>query len=152
VEAFTIVLAVGITRGWRSALAGTFGAVLVLAAITGALGAGLLSTVPLGALKVIIGIFLLLFGLKWLRKAIMRFSGLKALHDEAETFREEVAMLSAAQRHAGAIDWLAALSLLGIERLDATAVDRTLGSVLKYSEDQEVIRAAGLEQLVGSTE
>ena len=51
---------------------------------------------------------------------------------------------------AEAIDWLAALSLLGIEHLDAAAVDRTLGSVLKYSEDQEVIRAAGLEQLVGS--
>ncbi len=49
---------------------------------------------------------------------------------------------------AEAIDWLAALSLLGIERLDAAAVDRTLGSVLKYSDDQEVIRAAGLEQLV----
>jgi len=49
---------------------------------------------------------------------------------------------------AEAIDWLAALNLLGIERLDAAAVDRTLGSVLKYSEDQEVIRAAGLEQLV----
>jgi MoxR-like ATPase len=51
---------------------------------------------------------------------------------------------------AESIDWLAALSLLGIERLDADAVDRTLGSVLKYGEDQEVIRAAGLEQLVGS--
>jgi hypothetical protein len=51
---------------------------------------------------------------------------------------------------AEAIDWLAALSLLGIEQLDASAVDRTLGSVLKYSEDQEVIRAAGLEELVGS--
>jgi hypothetical protein len=51
---------------------------------------------------------------------------------------------------AEAIDWLAALDLLGIERLDATAVDRTLGSVLKYDEDQEVIRAAGLEQLVRS--
>ena len=49
---------------------------------------------------------------------------------------------------AEAIDWLAALSLLGIEQLDVDAVDRTLGSVLKYSEDQEVIRAAGLEQLV----
>ncbi len=53
---------------------------------------------------------------------------------------------------AEAIDWLAALSLLGIERLDAAAVDLTLGSVLKYSEDQEVIRAAGLEQLVHSRE
>jgi len=51
---------------------------------------------------------------------------------------------------AEAIDWLAALSLLGVERLDAAAVDRTLGSVLKYGEDQEVIRAAGLDQLVRS--
>jgi MoxR-like ATPase len=51
---------------------------------------------------------------------------------------------------AEAIDWLAALELLGVERLDATTVDRTLGTVLKYSEDQEVIRAAGLEQLVRS--
>ena len=50
---------------------------------------------------------------------------------------------------AESIDWLAALSLLGIEQLDVEAVERTLGSVLKYSEDQEVIRAAGLEQLVG---
>jgi MoxR-like ATPase len=50
---------------------------------------------------------------------------------------------------AESIDWLAALSLLGVERLDAESIDRTLGSVLKYSEDQEVIRAAGLEQLVG---
>ena len=53
---------------------------------------------------------------------------------------------------AEAIDWLAALSVLGIERLDAAAVDLTLGSVLKYSEDQDVIRAAGLEQLVGAGE
>ena len=51
---------------------------------------------------------------------------------------------------AESIDWLSALTLLGVERLDAPAIDRTLGSVLKYSEDQEVIRAAGLEQLVGS--
>jgi MoxR-like ATPase len=53
---------------------------------------------------------------------------------------------------AEAIDWLAALGLLGVERLDAGAVDRTLGSVLKYAEDQEVLRAAGLEQLVGTPE
>ena len=51
-------------------------------------------------------------------------------------------------RAASSIDWLAALSLLGVERLDVAAIDRTLGSVLKYSDDQEVIRAAGLEQLV----
>jgi len=50
---------------------------------------------------------------------------------------------------AEAIDWLAALEVLGVERLDAAAVDRTLGSVLKYAEDQEAVRAAGLERLVG---
>src|SRR5437588_103239 len=108
VEAFTIVLAVGITRGWRSALTGTFLAAVVLAVVTVALGAGLLRAVPLDALKVIIGVFLLLFGLKWLRKAIMRYSGLKALHDEAETFREEVAVLRQGARSTGTIDWLAA--------------------------------------------
>jgi MoxR-like ATPase len=53
---------------------------------------------------------------------------------------------------AEAIDWVAALDLLGVERLDAAAIDRTLGSVLKYSEDQEVVRAAGLDHLVGSVE
>ena len=53
---------------------------------------------------------------------------------------------------AEAIDWLAALELLGIEELDAQAVDRTLGSVLKYAEDQEVVRAAGLDQLTGARE
>jgi MoxR-like ATPase len=77
----------------------------------------------------------------------------------SETLAVQVANAVARMRHsdvqkppgiAEAIDWLAALSLLGIEHLDAAAVDRTLGSVLKYSEDQEVIRATGLEQLVGS--
>jgi uncharacterized membrane protein len=134
VEAFTIVLAVGITRGWRSSLAGTFGAVLVLAAITGALAAGLLSTVPLGALKVVIGVFLLLFGLKWLRKAIMRFSGLKALHDEAETFREEVAMLTKADREGGALDWLAASTSFNgvlLEGLEVVFIVVALGSASK---------------------
>ena len=53
---------------------------------------------------------------------------------------------------AEAIDWLAALELLGVETLDAAAIDRTLGSVLKYGEDQDVVRAAGLDQLVGSRE
>jgi uncharacterized membrane protein len=134
VEAFTIVLAVGITRGWRSALTGTFLAAVVLAVVTVALGAGLLKAVPLDALKVIIGVFLLLFGLKWLRKAIMRYSGLKALHDEAETFREEVAVLQQGARSTGAVDWLAASTSFNgvlLEGLEVVFIVVALGSASK---------------------
>jgi uncharacterized membrane protein len=115
-------------------MAGTFGAVVVLAVITVALGAGLLSAVPLSALKVAIGALLLLFALKWLRKAIMRFSGLKALHDEAETFREEVAMLSQAAGQRGTIDWLAASTSFNgvlLEGLEVVFIVVALGSASK---------------------
>lgn len=109
VEAFTIVLAVGVTRGWRSGIAGMAAAIVVLALLVAALGAGLLNAVPLDALRTAVGIFLLLFGLKWLRKAILRYSGLKALHDEAETFREEVDRMRHERREERAgVDWIGA--------------------------------------------
>jgi len=91
VEALTIVLAAG-TRSWRSALEGAGVAVIVLAVIVGAVGVPLIRLVPIDALRVVIGALLLVVGLQWLRKAILRASGLKALHDEdaiyAETVRE----------------------------------------------------------------
>ena len=90
VEALTIVLAVGGTRSWRSALTGVGAAVLVLAVLTGALGPALTS-LPIGVLRVVVGGLLLIFGLQWLRKAILRASGLKALHDEAAAFAAETA-------------------------------------------------------------
>jgi uncharacterized membrane protein len=88
VEALTIVLAVGTTRSWRSALYGVGAAVLALAAVVAALGPALTS-LPLNTLRVVIGGLLLVFGLQWLRKAVLRAAGLKALHDEAESFAEE---------------------------------------------------------------
>ena len=88
VEALTIVLAVGATRSWRSALTGVGAALLVLAVITAALGPAV-TALPLGVLRVVVGGLLLVFGLQWLRKAILRASGLKALHDELATFEEE---------------------------------------------------------------
>ncbi len=88
VEALTIVLAVGFTRSWRSALYGVGAAIVVLAVLTGALGPALTS-LPIGALRVAVGGLLLVFGLQWLRKAILRASGLKAPHDEAATFEDE---------------------------------------------------------------
>lgn len=98
VEALTIVLAVGYTRSWRSSLTGVAAAVLVLAALTGALGPAL-TALPLDTLRLIVGALLLTFGLQWLRKAILRAAGAKALHDEREAYAHELE----AARRAGAV-------------------------------------------------
>src|SRR6188472_1697256 len=81
VEALTIVLAVGVTRGWRSPLLGAGAAVAVLAALIAILGPAI-AALPFDALRVVVGGLLLVFGLQWLRKAILRASGYIALHDE----------------------------------------------------------------------
>jgi uncharacterized membrane protein len=95
VEAFTIVLVVGVTINWRSALAGTALAVLSLAALVGLFGTALVQLVPLNVLRLVIGTILVLFGLKWLKKAILRYAGLKALHDEEAIFEQEQAAIRA---------------------------------------------------------
>ena len=93
VEATTIVLAVGITRGWRAPLVGTALAALTLAVIVATLGVALVTVVPEHLLLGLVGTLLLLFGLRWLRKAVLRFAGIVALHDEDEIYRKEVAEL-----------------------------------------------------------
>lgn len=95
VEALTIVVASGATRGWRSAFEGTAVAVLVLAVIVGAVGVPLVHVVPIDALRVVIGALLLVLGLGWLRKAILRASGHKAMHDEDAIYERTVAGLVA---------------------------------------------------------
>jgi uncharacterized membrane protein len=95
VEALTIVLAVGVTRGWSSTLAGVGAAVLALAAIVGALGPALIS-LPIGVLRVLVGGLLLIFGLQWLRKAILRAAGVKAKHDELRIYAEQASAAAAA--------------------------------------------------------
>lgn len=96
VEATTIVMAMGFTRGWRSALAGTVAAIGVLAAVTAAAGYALSSWLPAAALQLVIGTLLLIFGLQWLRKAILRSAHRKAIHDEDAIFREGVGAAQAA--------------------------------------------------------
>lgn len=106
VEALTIVLAMGMTRSWRSALAGTALAVAGLVVFTAAAGYALVNWLPESALQLTIGTLLLIFGLQWLRKAILRSSGLKALHDEEEEFRAQAlaAQLAGEKKRFG-LDW-----------------------------------------------
>jgi uncharacterized membrane protein len=104
VEALTIVLAVGLTRGWRYPLYGTVAALAVLAVIVLTLGQVITSTVPEAALKLVVGSLILLFGLRWLNKAVLRSAGLLPMHDENQAYGEALSQLSgeAEQRH----DWL----------------------------------------------
>jgi len=109
VEAFTIVLAVAALRGWRPALGGALAALGVLALAVAALGP-LLNLIPLRGLQVVIGILLLLFGLGWLRKAVLRAAGLMALHDEDAIYAKEKSRLDADVRASRAADGIAALA------------------------------------------
>ena len=93
VEALTIVLAVGLTNGWKTALLGVLAGSVALAVLVIGLGPALVSIVPLGGLQVVIGVLLLIFGLQWVRKAIRRAAGLQSLHDEEAIFAREVAAL-----------------------------------------------------------
>jgi len=107
VEALTIVLAMGLTRGWRSTLAGVTSALVVLVGVAAVSGYALVHWFPKSLLQLVVGTLLLVFGLQWLRKAILRSSGLKALHDEDETFRAETeaARRAAADSRMG-LDWV----------------------------------------------
>jgi uncharacterized membrane protein len=103
VEALTIVLAAGLTRGWRPALQGLGAALAVLAVITAVLGPAL-SLLPLSALRLVVGALLAAFGLQWLRKAILRYSGYKDLHDETGIYARATAAARAAA--AGGRGWV----------------------------------------------
>ncbi|MGH3830054.1 MAG: COG4280 domain-containing protein [Pseudonocardiaceae bacterium] len=89
IEALTIVLAMGTTRGWRSTLYGVAGGLAVLALVVAVLGPTL-TVIPFGAVRLVVGGLLLVFGLQWLRKAILRASGFTALHDEAAIYDRHV--------------------------------------------------------------
>ena len=131
VEALTIVLAAGVSRGWRSALAGLGAATFVLAIIVAALGPAL-TQIPLQALRLVVGALLLVFGLQWLRKAILRASGYKALQDEDAIFARELEEAQGAARDERAgIDWYGfTLAFKGVllEGLEVVFIVLTFGS------------------------
>ncbi len=131
VEALTIVLAVGITRGWRSPLVGIGAAGLLLAGLVAGIGPAL-KEVPIDALRLVVGFLLLTFGLQWLRKAILRASGYKALHDEEEAFKQERDEAARAGHEVKAgLDWYAfTISFKGVllEGLEVVFIVITFGS------------------------
>ncbi len=132
VEATTIVLAAGTAREWRSALLGVAGGLAVLAVLVAVLGPAV-SAIPLRGLRLVVGGLLLVFGLQWLRKAILRASGHKALHDEERIYREQVAAArqASAERRAIVADWYAfTLSFKGVvlEGLEVAFIVLTFGA------------------------
>ncbi len=130
VEAVTIVLAAGMTRDWRSTWIGVAAALAVLAVIVAILGPAL-TALPIGALRLIVGGLLLTFGLQWLRKAILRAGGLKALHDEDAIYAREVQQLRTAGSTGRSIDPYAfTVSFKGVllEGLEVAFIVVTFGS------------------------
>ncbi len=128
VEAFTIVLAAGTLRGWRAAIAGTAAGLAVLATIVVALGP-LLDRVPLHLLQLLIGVLLLLFGMGWLRKAVLRAAGIIALHDENAAFAAETTSFGDATPRS--FDWLAvvmAFKAVLLEGLEVVFIVIAVGS------------------------
>ena len=151
VEALTIVLAAGLTRGWRSSLIGVGAATLALAVVVAALGPAL-TLVPIDALRLVVGGLLHAFGLQWLRKAILRASGYKPLHDEDAAFARQLrdAELAPHEDRAG-IDWYGfTLSFKGVflEGLEVAFIVLTFGSAQKNI-PLAAVGAAGAVVLVG---
>lgn len=125
VEAFTIVLAVALSIGWRGALGATCSALIVLVIMTLITGGALHAGLALPWLQGVIGVFLLLFGIRWLGKAIARGAGLKALHDEEEAFSKTQAKLS---RDSVQGAWLVAFKGVLLEGLEVWLIVVALGT------------------------
>ena len=131
VEALTIVVAAGVSRGWRSAFEGVAAAVAALAVLVAVLGPAIVHLVPLDSLRVVVGAILLVFGLQWLRKAVLRATGFKAKHDEDAIFAREVEQLGGAGPHGSGRDsegFAVAFKGVFLEGLEVAIIVLTLGT------------------------
>lgn len=151
VEAWTIVVAVGLTRGWRAALIGVAAALTLIALLIAVFGATVVSAIDEHVFEVVIGTLLVLFGLRWMRKAILRYVGVIPLHDEEAAFRQEVDELGHAPRARG-FDWVA-FSIAGkamlLEGMEITFLVVTLGASGTTSYPVAITGAASAFVLVG---
>jgi len=132
VEAFTIVLVVGVTINWKSAFVGMAAATVALAVLIGIFGTALVVYVPLPVLRFAVGFLLILFGLKWLKKAVLRYAGVKALHDEEAIYEEQkAAMRARGEQPANTIDTfgvVTAFKSVLLEGLEVAFIVITFGS------------------------
>jgi uncharacterized membrane protein len=146
VEAFTIVLAMGVTRSWKAAIYGAATALLVLAGITGVVGIALGHLISASLLQFVIGALLLIFGLQWLRKAILRSSGLKSTHDEDKIFREEQeAAAKASHQIRLGLDWFGfVVSFKGVllEGLEVVFIVISFGLRARAVDPQAMLHAS----------
>ncbi|MDA8420666.1 MAG: High-affinity Fe2+/Pb2+ permease [Pseudomonadota bacterium] len=132
VEAFTIVLAVALTAGWKRAASAALAALAVVAALVAVTGTGLTAIrADINHIRAAIGVFLLLFGLRWYVKAVRRYSGRTALHDEAREFSETREFLAHAEARAA---WLVAFKGVLLEGLEVWLLVTALGHTLSYAE------------------
>jgi uncharacterized membrane protein len=136
VEALTVVLAVGVVRGWRSALLGTLAALCLLAALVAIFGRAL-GQIPVSALQLVVGALLLLFGIRWLRKAMLRSAGVIELHDEAAIYNKEIHALGGGSEAAHAnspaawdpIAIITAFKAVTLEGIEVIVIVIALGAV-----------------------
>ena len=151
VEALTIVLAVGVTRGWRAVVMGMTGAFVALGGLVALLGPAV-DRIPLNSLRLVVGGLLLVFGLQWLRKAILRAGGLKALHDEDAIYKEELGRLRAAGGGQGHVDWYGvtvAFKGVFLEGLEVVFIVVTFGATQGHTGAAALAAVAALVVVAG---
>jgi uncharacterized membrane protein len=145
VEAFTIVLVVGVTVNWKSAFIGMAAATVALIVLVGIFGTALVIFIPLEALRTAVGFLLILFGLKWLKKSVLRYSGVKALHDEEAIYEEQMAEMRArGERPSNNVDAFGVVTSFKsvlLEGLEVAFIIITFGSA---SASNVSARAAGI--------
>ncbi len=128
-EALTIVLAVGLTRGWREPLLGTAAAIVLLVVLVIAFGQLIVTTIPESALKLVVGTLLLLFGLRWLHKAVLRSAGVVAKHDEEHAYNQAVSQLGEATTRRDWVGFVLALKGVFLEGLEVVFIVIAVGGV-----------------------
>jgi uncharacterized membrane protein len=131
-EALTIVLAVGLTRGWRSPLYGTVAALAALAVLVLLFGQLIVLRVPESTLKLIIGTLLLLFGLRWLHKAVLRSAGVVAMHDEERAYQQTVNELQGALARQDWVGFVIAFKGVFLEGIEVVFIVVAVGGTSRY--------------------
>ena len=126
-EALTIVLAVGLTRGWREPLLGALLAIVLLGLLVLVFGQLIVTTIPEWALKLLVGTLLLLFGLRWLHKAVLRSAGVVAMHDEVRAFQDTVNQLGEAVTRRDWVGFILALKGVFLEGLEVVFIVIAVG-------------------------